>query len=417
MLGKKISLFEADRLTIDDAIAFTAQSLMAYGESYRHWAIAFSGGKDSSATATLVMYLIRSGQIQAPESLTILYADTRMELPPLYFSAMQLLSTFRTMGVKTQIVLPDLDDRFFVYMFGRGVPPPSNTFRWCTAQLKIEPMLNALAHIGVENGYGQMVVDPSNGKLHYVGNGSGKLLMITGVRIGESAVRDQRIALSCSKNGAECGQGWFQQSTPTALADTLAPILHWRVCHVWDWISFHAPIYGYPTEMIADSYGGNEAEEVNARTGCVGCNLVSRDTTIERVIKNPEWAYLSPLLKLRPLYAKLKRPQNRLRKDGSERRKDGVMVANPMRLGPLTMEARRFGLAEVLKIQWEIKQSVKDRPGMEVILINPEERKRIQELIKANTWPNGWEGTEPVGDVMMDEVIGEGIIQPLILKK
>ncbi len=32
-------------------------------------------------------------------------------------------------------------------------------------------------------------------------------LMLTGVRIGESAARDQRIALSCTKDGGECGQG------------------------------------------------------------------------------------------------------------------------------------------------------------------------------------------------------------------
>jgi hypothetical protein len=40
-----------------------------------------------------------------------------------------------------------------------------------------------------------------------------RLLMLTGVRLGESAVRDRRIALSCSRNGAECGQGWFQHQT------------------------------------------------------------------------------------------------------------------------------------------------------------------------------------------------------------
>lgn len=67
-----------------------------------------------------------------------------------------------------------------------------------------------------------------------------KFLMLTGVRTGESVARDQRIEASCGKNGAECGQGWFQEATPDAVADTLAPILHWRVCHVWDWLMFQA---------------------------------------------------------------------------------------------------------------------------------------------------------------------------------
>src|SRR3546814_9885760 len=42
----------------------------------------------------------------------------------------------------------------------------------------------------------------------------GKFLLLTGVRQGESAQRDGRIAMSCGKNGAECGQGWYQITAP-----------------------------------------------------------------------------------------------------------------------------------------------------------------------------------------------------------
>jgi hypothetical protein len=48
--------------------------------------------------------------------------------------------------------------------------------------------------------------------------------MLTGVRIGESAARDQRIALSCTKDGGECGQGWFQQTTSTRGGGYVGPI-------------------------------------------------------------------------------------------------------------------------------------------------------------------------------------------------
>ena len=44
----------------------------------------------------------------------------------------------------------------------------------------------------------------------------GQILMITGVREGESIIRDRRIGMSCSKDGAECGQGWYQQVLPNA---------------------------------------------------------------------------------------------------------------------------------------------------------------------------------------------------------
>lgn len=390
------SLFEGARMSLQDSIDLTAQSLSAYGESYKHWAVAFSGGKDSSTVATLVAHLIETGRVPAPETLTFLYADTRLEIMPLWHSAMQILEGMKGRGYKTQVVLPALDDRYFVYMFGRGVPPPSNTFRWCTPQMKIEPMLNALSDLRDQAGE--------------------KFLMLTGVRIGESAARDQRIAISCGKNGAECGQGWFQEATPQAVADTLAPILHWRVCHVWDWLTFEAPTLGFPTHHIADAYGGEEAEEINARTGCVGCNLASRDTALDRTIRRPEWAYLAPLKRLKPLYAELKKPFRRLRKDGTERRKDGKLVANPNRLGPLTFEARRWGLDQVLEIQYEINMGAIANGRPLIDLINEEEKTRILELIDAKTWPNGWEGTEFTGDVPMDAVIAEGVIQPLIVR-
>jgi DNA sulfur modification protein DndC len=135
----------------------------------------------------------------------------------------------------------------------------------------------------------------------------------------------------------------------------------------------YAPELGFPTKVIADAYGGDEAEEINARTGCVGCNLASRDTALESVIKSPSWSYLAPLLDLRPLYAELKKPHNRLRKDGTERRKDGQLVANPQRMGPLTMEARRMGLARVLDIQNRVNATALAAGRPEISLINPEE--------------------------------------------
>jgi DNA sulfur modification protein DndC len=48
------SLFERSRLTLEQSIELTAQSLRAYAERYAHWAIAYSGGKDSSALVSVV---------------------------------------------------------------------------------------------------------------------------------------------------------------------------------------------------------------------------------------------------------------------------------------------------------------------------------------------------------------------------
>lgn len=402
------TLFDSDRMGFDDALALTAQSLNAYGLRYQHWAIAYSGGKDSSATLTVILHLIAAGLVARPMTLTILYSDTRMELTPLWIAAMEMLKAVEAMGITVKIVLPEMDDRFFVYMFGRGVPPPSNTFRWCTSQLKIEPMLKGLNSLGVQYGMGQIVINPKTGKEVYQGFGKEKLLMLTGVRFGESVARDARISISCGKNGAECGQGWLQEETPTALADTLAALLHWRVCFVWDWLTVYAPSYGFPqARLVAESYGGaNDADDINlnTRTGCIACNLASRDNALENIIRLPRWERLKPLLELRALYAWLKLDINRLRKDGSETRKDGSLVANPCRMGPLTFEARLEGLRRVKAIQ--------ERAGVD--LINRQEERRILELIADRTWPRGWNGTEPLASLPFDNVNPDGSIQPVM---
>jgi DNA sulfur modification protein DndC len=392
---KQASLFDGQRMTMEASIDLTIQSMQAYAPQYRHWAIAYSGGKDSTATVTLITHLIETGRIPKPETLTVLYADTRQELPPLHLGAILMLQALEKRGVKTQIVLPRMDDRYFVYMFGRGVPPPNNsTLRWCTPQIKVEPMVDALKALRDEHGE--------------------KFLMLTGVRVGESAARDQRIALSCGRNGAECGQGWFQETTPTAVADTLAPLLHWRVCHVWDWLMLFAPRYGFPTALVAKVYGGEEAEEINARTGCIGCPLAQQDTALDYILKMPEWSYLQPLKRLRPLYRELRQFKYRLQKDG-ERLKDGRLSSAPNRKGPLTMEARWYGFAAVLEIQSQINARAEHEGLWPIDLINAYEAERIQELIEANTWPDRWTGTEPRGDVLIAQTLGEGIIQPVLL--
>jgi len=36
-------------------------------------------------------------------------------------------------------------------------------------------------------------------------------------------------------------------------------------------------------------------------------------------------------------------------------------------------------------------------------------------LIEANTWPDRWDGTEPRGDMLIAQTLGEGIVQPVLL--
>ena len=392
------------RLQMNESIELTIQSMQAYGADHDHWGIAWSGGKDSSATLTLIIYLMDAGMIPRPKSLTVFYADTRMELPPLAIAAQRIMDELEDRGISVEVVRAPLDKRFFVYILGRGVPPPNNnTLRWCTRQIKIDPMEEALRQ--------------------RLDNIPGGILMITGVRQGESAMRDRRIEMSCGKDGAECGQGWYQQVLPNSKGlknrlATLAPILHWRVCHVWAWLKHWAPSaqYGdWSTAKIADAYGGDEAEEINARTGCVGCPLAQEDTALNTILANPMWSHLAPLKGLRPLYRELREPHNRLKKAGLERLKDGSIAKNPQRMGPLTFEARLMALARVLDIQARVNAEASRLGRPNIDILNAEEEARIRELITAETWPQGWDGDEPTADTPMASVFADGTVQELLI--
>lgn len=385
------------RMVHGEAVELTLASLRAYWSRHKHYALAWSGGKDSTATLTLIVHLIESGELPQPETLHVFYADTRQELPPIQVAAELVMAKLRERSwIKLTVVRAPLDKRFMVYILGRGVPPPNNnTLRWCTRQIKVDPMAEAL---------GAAIADLD-----------GSALMITGVREGESAVRDGRIAMSCSKDGAECGQGWYQQALPEAKGvrgriATLAPLLHWRVCTVWDWLKVFAPMPefgGWPVAILADAYGGDDATEINARTGCIGCPLASRDTALEVIVQMDAWRHLTPLLDLKPLYRWMREPAQRHRKSGVERLKNGSIAKNPQRMGPLTLEARQTALEAILDIQRQAR----------VDLINDEEEARIRALIAAGTFPQKWVGDEPRADAWLDAEYGDGTGQPILFRE
>jgi len=436
---RQSSLFDGARMDMRASIELTVQSLNTYGPRHRHWSIAWSGGKDSTTLVTLVLWLIASGQVEPPETLTILFADTRMELLPLSLAVAAIREEIEERGYSVQTVIAPLDRRFLVYILGRGVQPPNNnTLRWCTRQIKVDPMTAELQRLQRELVRRDWVHDKQaryaayrdyrmSGETAYVAYHMAcearqraltqKVLVLTGVRQGESAVRDGRIAMSCGRNGGECGQGWYQETLPEAVCDTLAPLLHWRVCHVWAWLKHWAPSpeFGdWTTKVIADAYGGDEAEEINARTGCVGCPLASRDTALDAMLAMERWAYLAPLKRLREIYRWLRLPGNRLRKPGGEARADGTLVKNQQRMGPITLEARLQALSDILAVQDEVNATADELGRPHIDVLNAEEVARIHELIAAKTWPQRWTGDEPTGDELFDAVYADGSIQFLL---
>lgn len=286
-------------------------------KGYTHWIVTFSGGKDSTTTliVSLEAALVHPEQV---ERIDIVYSDTMLEIPLIRQFALDFMEIIQSMEriarlpIYCHVVCPEIEQRFWVCLLGKGYPPPHQRFRWCTRRLKIEPVEDAL----------KSFVRP------------GKTLILTGVRFGESRARDARLHQSCSRGG-ECGQGvWFEYSSRLRAA-YMAPIVAWSECDVWDFLQFHAPALGYPTRHIENSvYNGRET-----RFGCWMCTVVRQDRTMEKITALPQWSHLRPLLDFRQRVKELAgRPESRLiRPDGKP--------------GRLTLAVRRQLLDELLKLQ------------------------------------------------------------------
>jgi hypothetical protein len=137
---------------IDDpvlrAIEITTEAIKV--RSSAHWIIAFSGGKDSSAALKIFLASYRRAATQLSK-VTLIYCDTGVENPVLDKYAKGLLDAiakeFLQIGLpfKTKLLKAPIQDRFFVRIIGRGYPPPTNSFRWCTTGLRIKPVSEFIA--------------------------------------------------------------------------------------------------------------------------------------------------------------------------------------------------------------------------------------------------------------------------------
>ena len=121
------------------------------------WSLGFSGGKDSSALLKLVYAALKDiGTKSKP--VTVIYCDTGVEIPIVRSFVLETLNKLSEevagngVPIETQIVIPSLHDRYFSKVIGRGYPPPSYKFRWCTDVLRVNPIkkyLNNLQKKGV----------------------------------------------------------------------------------------------------------------------------------------------------------------------------------------------------------------------------------------------------------------------------
>lgn len=320
----------------------------------------FSGGKDSTSLVTWVEWLRRSGWVSAPNH-RLVRSDTGVEEAGLTGIAEGLAALLEGSGWECAVVRPEVHERLYPQILGRGLLPIHagiRRMRWCTRSTKIDPMDRWRT-------------------------GSGGGLVLTGLRLGESAMRDGKLLRSSCAAGGECG-------IPDPGEGKYSPLLRWKTCQVIDWLSGAVDekvrrvmgdvfavtarlvdLYGVTT--ATDLFGEREAVSA-ARFGCVGCPAISAEDHAPRSVLRRNGVG-SPLNELYDVWHEARRPENRL-----VNRQKG-RVGKP---GPIRMEARKRLFARVMDIQRRAR----------VVLVTPGDEAFIRRCWVEGVYPRGWSAAD-----------------------
>jgi DNA sulfur modification protein DndC len=302
-----------------------------------HIFVAYSGGKDSSAVVKLVANALKKAR-QPRRDIKIVYCDTGVENP--IVSAF-VLQTLKKLGKEMaeiglpdciQVVRPRLDQRFFVRVIGRGYPPPTQFFRWCTKDLRIRPVQSYLRQLGDSP------------------------LVVLGTRRGESAQRDRRM------QGGDKNRPFIRRQIDGGCNTHIySPIVEFDLAQVWTALvelEFPRSIDATRLAAIYRDGGGecpivretNDKPCASARFGCWTCTVVRRDKSAEHLIES---GYAS----LKPFY-EFRRWLSEIRNDPSmrcHRRRNGSDG-----LGPFTLRARALILENVRALELATKKRIID---------------------------------------------------------
>lgn len=325
--------------TLNPSEGNASQVLGALTEAYfadaRPWVIAFSGGKDSTAVLQLVIEMLE--RLQTPHKpVFVLSSDTRVEAPNIVDYVERVLKAVQEHGANTKLPLhtemvrPPLEQTFWAKLIGRGYPPPTRWFRWCTSNMKIKPSRAAIDTIVREHG---------------------SVVLLLGSRIAESNLRSRGIA------SREINSRGLNPHHEIPNAFVMTPIVHWSTDDVWQFLfENNPPPWGQPHDELLSLYrqaNGGECPVVidlntpscgGSRFGCWTCTVVKLDRSMEGFLQSEENQWMRPLNDFRNWLKEI-RESSEFRET---RRRNGAIG-----LGPFTPVARRMILERLLRAEKE----------------------------------------------------------------
>jgi len=366
--GKNLSVFDRKGL------ANLHREIQAvYLSDNRPWVIGYSGGKDSTTALQLVWYaLAELPEEKRTKQIFVISSDTLVETPVIVDYITSTLERINKVAAEKKMPItafkltPRIPDSFWVNLIGRGYPAPSTQFRWCTERLKIRTADRFILESVTK--YGEVV-------------------MILGVRKGESATRDQVMNLYKIEGSKLSHHSRFPQSY------VYTPIQEFSVDDVWTYLLQKPSPWGNNNRDLLALYKSAQDGECplvvdtqtascgNSRFGCWVCTVVQKDRSMEALIENGE-DWLEPLLDFRNELAGTQIPEKKhLYRD--HRRMDGKVKAMKkgdewqIIRGPYKFEYQKELLRKLLEAQKSVR---KNGPNPDFTLILPEELHEIRRI-------------------------------------
>ena len=324
-----------------------------HDENPRPWIIGFSGGKDS----TMLLQVVWRSLMKIPAELRnrkvyVVCNDTLVENPRIVafinrtLKNLQKAATEQGMPISVHRTTPRLEDTFWVNLIGKGYPAPTNTFRWCTERLKINPTTRFIQEKISEGG----------------ADGVPGAIILLGTRTDESQSR----ARSMKRHELK-GQRLRKHILPNAFV--YAPISDIATGELWQYLMQVSPPWGGTHKELVTLYKNANSGDCplvidettpscgNSRFGCWVCTVVSRDKSMEGLISNGD-DWMEPLMELRNKI--LLERSNRESREMRRRNESVYKEDDPNTWGPYTPKIRAEFLTLLLEAQKEIQESQGD---------------------------------------------------------
>jgi len=272
--------------------------------------VSWSAGKDSSVVLNLLLCaaarMTQAGQATPPIFVT--HADTGVENPEMVLYARNEMTQVRDfarvheLDVTIETSHPSLLNHWAVRVIGgRALPPFPGSNRDCTADWKSSPLKKlrnrALRMLEAKCGKG---LEP---------------VVLLGTRYAESSTRSANMR-ERGESDVQVRRGIDEAGKSSHLF--MSPLAHWSTDNVWEYLGLarakiidaysdfdetfrvYADAMGESCVIVGEDMSTKQSSKAcGARHGCSLCTLVDTDKSMENMLSQDRYAYMSGLNQLR----------------------------------------------------------------------------------------------------------------------